>query len=73
MNVQIPCAFFDGDTGGNPAGVHLANTIDKSQEMLPTVLNKQRLLSSTDLDSKNLLRIIISGDGRLNNNLRKHM
>ena len=45
--------------------------IDEAQEMSPTVLNELRLLSSTDFDSKNLLSVILAGDGRLNNKLRK--
>jgi type II secretory pathway predicted ATPase ExeA len=45
--------------------------IDEAQEMSPTVLNELRLLSSTDFDSKNLLSIILAGDARLNNKLRK--
>ena len=45
--------------------------IDEAQEMSPTVLNELRLLSSTDFDSKNLLSVILAGDARLNNKLRR--
>ena len=39
--------------------------------MSPTVLNELRLLGSAEFDSKNLLSVILAGDGRLNNKLRK--
>lgn len=45
--------------------------IDEAQEMSPTVLNELRLLSSADFDSKNLLSVILAGDGRLHNKLRR--
>ena len=58
--------------------VHLDSTltrpillIDEAQEMPPTVLNELRLLSSTEFDSRNLLSIVLAGDGRLNNKLRR--
>lgn len=45
--------------------------IDEAQEMPPMVLNELRLLSSTQFDSRNLLSIVLAGDGRLNNKLRR--
>ena len=57
---------------------HLENTllrpvlfIDEAQEMLPNVLNELRLLSSTQLDSRLLLSIVLAGDQRLNDKLRR--
>lgn len=45
--------------------------IDEAQEMPPMVLNELRLLSSDEFDSRNLLSIVLAGDGRLNNKLRR--
>jgi type II secretory pathway predicted ATPase ExeA len=39
--------------------------IDEAQEMNPTVLCELRLLSSTDLDSRSILTVVLAGDGRL--------
>lgn len=44
--------------------------IDEAQEMQSTVLNELRLLSSTGLDSKIILTIILSGDNRLIDKLK---
>lgn len=51
---------------------HLAATlwrpvllIDEAQEMEPEVLSELRILSSTHFDSRSILTIILSGDGRL--------
>lgn len=45
--------------------------VDEAQEMQPAVLNELRLLSSAQFDSRNLLSIVLAGDGRLNNKLRR--
>jgi len=45
--------------------------VDEAQEMLPTVLNELRLLSSTRLDSHLLLTVVLAGDGRLLEKLRQ--
>jgi general secretion pathway protein A len=45
--------------------------IDEAQEMQSTVLNELRLLSSTGLDSKIIITVILSGDNRLIDKLRK--
>jgi len=39
--------------------------IDEAQEMLTTVINELRTLSSKELDSKSLLCVVFAGDGRL--------
>lgn len=39
--------------------------IDEAQEMNPTVLAELRLLTSADFDSRNLLTVVLCGDGRL--------
>ena len=39
--------------------------VDEAQEMIPAVLGELRLLSSSRLDSHNLLTAILAGDGRL--------
>jgi type II secretory pathway predicted ATPase ExeA len=44
--------------------------VDEAQEMQSAVLAELRLLSSTDLDSHNLLTIVLAGDGRLAERLR---
>ena len=45
--------------------------IDEAQEMTTDVLNELRLLSSMHFDSRLLLSIILAGDGRLNDKLRR--
>lgn len=44
--------------------------IDEAQEMLPSVLAELRLLSSTDLDSRQVLTVVLAGDSRLADKLR---
>jgi general secretion pathway protein A len=39
--------------------------IDEAQESAPAVLSELRLLSSVELDSRSILTVILSGDGRL--------
>lgn len=39
--------------------------IDESQESAPAVLSELRLLSSTELDSRSILTVILAGDSRL--------
>ncbi len=58
-------------------GEHIASTrcrpillIDEAQETLATVFNEIRILASKDLDSKQLLCVIFSGDARLPERLR---
>ena len=45
--------------------------VDEAQEMNPPVLNELRLLSSARFDSRQLLTIVLSGDGRLIHKLRR--
>ena len=45
--------------------------IDEAQEMHPAVLNELRLLSSMEFDSRLLLSVVLAGDGRLSNKLRR--
>jgi len=45
--------------------------IDEAQEMHPAVLNELRLLTSTDFDSRSLLSVVLAGDGRLLDKLRR--
>lgn len=45
--------------------------IDEAQEMRTYVLNELRLLSSMQFDSRLLLSVILAGDQRLNDKLRK--
>jgi general secretion pathway protein A len=45
--------------------------IDEAQEAQDEVLNELRLLSSIDLDSRNILAVILSGDNRLPEKLRQ--
>ena len=45
--------------------------IDEAQEMQPAVLSELRLLSSMQFDSKNLLTVVLVGDARLTNKLRR--
>ena len=57
---------------------HLENTllrpvllIDEAQEMSPAVLCELRLLASTRFDSRPLLSVVLAGDGRLTEKLRR--
>jgi general secretion pathway protein A len=57
---------------------HLQNTrrrpillVDEAQEMTPIVLNELRLMSSDHFDSQTLLSVIIAGDRRLEEKLRR--
>jgi general secretion pathway protein A len=45
--------------------------IDEAQETPDEVLNELRLLSSVDLDSRNILAVVMSGDNRLPEKLRQ--
>lgn len=45
--------------------------IDEAQEMSPTVLNELRLLASARFDSQSLLCIVLAGDARLLDKLRR--
>ncbi|MDH5185060.1 MAG: AAA family ATPase [Gammaproteobacteria bacterium] len=45
--------------------------IDEAQEMHPAVLNELRLLTSTDFDSRSLLSVVLAGDARLLDKLRR--
>jgi len=45
--------------------------IDEAQEMHPAVLNEMRLLSSMEFDSRLLLSVVLAGDARLSNKLRR--
>ena len=44
--------------------------IDEAQETLTTVFNEMRILASKDLDSKQLLSVVMAGDSRLPERLR---
>ena len=44
--------------------------IDEAQAMAPAALNELRLLSSTELDSRSILTVILAGDERLNKKLQ---
>lgn len=46
--------------------------IDEAQEMSPEVLSELRLLTSMQFDSRNLLSVILAGDQRLNDKLRRN-
>jgi len=57
---------------------HLENTllrpillIDEAQEMSPAVLCELRLLASTRFDSRPLLSVVLAGDARLTDKLRR--
>ena len=57
---------------------HIATTlsrpvliIDEAQEALVSVLTELRMLASKELDSRQLLCVVIAGDGRLTERLRK--
>jgi type II secretory pathway predicted ATPase ExeA len=45
--------------------------IDEAQEMSPTVLSELRVLSSTRFDSKIILGVVLGGDARLQERLRR--
>jgi type II secretory pathway predicted ATPase ExeA len=45
--------------------------VDEAQEMLPEVLSELRILSSADFDATSLLTVVLSGDGRLLEHLRR--
>ena len=45
--------------------------IDEAQEMNPAVLNELRLLASARFDSQSLLCVVLAGDGRLLDKLRR--
>jgi general secretion pathway protein A len=45
--------------------------IDEAQEMSPDVLGELRILSSADFDATSLLTVVLSGDGRLLELLRR--
>jgi general secretion pathway protein A len=45
--------------------------VDEAQEMTPAVLNELRLLSSDRFDARQLLAVVLSGDGRLVDKLRR--
>lgn len=44
--------------------------VDEAQELLPAVLNELRLMSSVELDSRQLLTVVFAGDGRVLDKLR---
>ena len=45
--------------------------IDEAQELLPSVLAELRLLASTQFDSRTVLSVVLAGDARLNEKLRR--
>ena len=45
--------------------------IDEAQEMSPSVLSELRLMGSTDFDSRNILSVVLAGDGQLTQKLRR--
>lgn len=45
--------------------------VDEAQEMTPAVLNELRLLCSARFDAKQLLTVVLAGDGRLVDKLRR--
>ncbi len=45
--------------------------IDEAQELAPTVIKELRLLASSQFDSRTLLSVILAGDQRLNELLRR--
>lgn len=45
--------------------------VDEAQEMLPSVMNELRLLSSTALDAKLILTTVLAGDNRLLHKLQQ--
>ena len=44
---------------------------DEAQEMLPSVLSELRILASTEFDSRSILTVVLSGDGRLTRRFRR--
>jgi type II secretory pathway predicted ATPase ExeA len=51
--------------------VHPILLVDEAQEMSPAVLNELRLLGSARFDSRNLLCVVLAGDARLTEKLRR--
>lgn len=51
--------------------VHPVLLIDEAQEMSPAVLGELRLLSTSRFDSRNLLSVVLAGDTRLSEKLRR--
>ncbi len=45
--------------------------VDEAQQMSPLVLNELRILSSTHFDSRIILSVVLAGDGRLTDKLRR--
>ena len=45
--------------------------VDEAQEMQPQVMSELRILSSTNFDSRSILTVVLSGDARLLEKLRK--
>ena len=45
--------------------------IDEAQEMHPLVMSELRILSSASFDSRSILTVVLCGDGRLTEKLRK--
>jgi type II secretory pathway predicted ATPase ExeA len=45
--------------------------VDEAQEMTPPVLRELRILASTRFDSQSLLTVVLAGDGRLTDMLRR--
>ncbi len=45
--------------------------IDEAQEMTPQVLSELRILASTRFDSRSILSVVLAGDGRLTERLRR--
>lgn len=45
--------------------------IDEAQEMQPAVMSELRILSSTNFDSRSILTVVLAGDSRLLEKLRK--
>ena len=45
--------------------------VDEAQEMQPVVMSELRILSSTNFDSRSILTVVLSGDSRLLDKLRK--
>jgi general secretion pathway protein A len=51
--------------------VHPVLLIDEAQEMSAAVLSELRLLSTSRFDSRNLLSVVLAGDARLSDKLRR--
>ena len=45
--------------------------VDEAQEVSPPVLAEMRILASTDFDSRSILTLVLAGDGRLVQQLRR--